>query len=193
MDSNKSSNLEPNLRMRQLIESSQNFEIDRNIPISRYFKSSRELIKSAASHQESGEIEKAFLLYMRHMSLILEKLCQHPQWNKADKNDKAQARNQCNIIFDIAEKLKEQLKEKYEIEYRSLVNEGPSLKSSSPADTTLVTTITNSTSHSSPQLEDIDKKFNFKQTNIPDDASQEDTVSSLFDINKLTESLKSTK
>lgn len=177
----QSKTIEPAQRMKILVESSHNIEVDRNIPIARYLKSSRELVKSAVSHQESGDIEKAFVLYLRNMSLILERLPTHPEWNKADKTEKLYAKNQCNIIFDLAEKLKSQIKEKYEREYKAekVSNESVVIKTAEPS--------TKETS----QLDDIDKKFNFKR-DIPND-DQDTVLQNLFDLDKLKESLSSTK
>lgn len=173
--------LDPAQRMKQLVESSHNIDIDRNIPIARYLKSSRELVKSAVSYQESGDIEKAFVLYLRHMSLILEKLPAHPDWNKADKTEKLHAKNQCNSIFDLAEKLKSQIKENYEKEFLAGKTEIGSavVKPEEP--------ILKETS----LLDDIDKKFNFKR-DVPKD-NQDTVLQDLFDLDKLRESLSPTK
>lgn len=104
--------------MKQLIESSHNISVDRNIPLSKYFNSGRELIKSATDSESKGDIEKAFVLYLRYMTLFLEKLVHHPEWSRADRNEKDLVKKQCNDIFELAEELKKKITEKYTKEYQ---------------------------------------------------------------------------
>lgn len=110
--------LEPSARMKQLIETSHSISVDKNIPLSKYFHSGRELIKSATDSESKGDNEKAFVLYLRYMTLFLEKLIHHPEWNKADRQEKDLVKKQCNDIFELAEELKKKISEKYSKEYQ---------------------------------------------------------------------------
>lgn len=111
--------LEPQLRMKRLIESSHNISVDKNISISKYFHSGRELIKSAGQHESKSEIEKAFVLYLRFMTLNLEKLPNHPGYKDADKAEKKLVKDECKRVFDVAEDLKKRILEKYKAEFQA--------------------------------------------------------------------------
>lgn len=111
--------IEPKERMRRLIELSQNVDVDFNIPVNKYIRSGNEMVKRATSHEEQGELEKAFILYLRFVSLFLEKLIKHPGYSKLELEDKTAYKAQCNVIFDRAEKVKAILLEKYSAEYNS--------------------------------------------------------------------------
>ena len=109
--------LEPQARMKKLIETSHNIPVDKNISISKYFHSGREMIKSATQHESKGEIEKAFVLYLRYMTLFLEKLINHPEYKEADRAEKKLVKEECARAFDKAEDLKRRILEKYKDEY----------------------------------------------------------------------------
>lgn len=116
-DGKKTAILEPAARMKQLVEMSHNITIDRHIAIQKYFNSGREIIKSAVACEQKGDIERAFVLYLRYMTLFLEKLIHHPEYSKADKTEKTLVKMECNKVFDLAEDLKKRILEKYAKEY----------------------------------------------------------------------------
>lgn len=172
--------LEPSLRLKKLIEMSHNIIVDRNISISRYFNSGRELIKSASALESKGDIEKAFVLYLRYMTLFLEKLVLHPEYSKADKNEKKLVKDECNHVFDLAEKLKVSILAKYEHDYE---NHKRALEGG--ADDIEKRTV--STQGSAPHecdIDDIDKKFDFSQRPIEPEVSPFDP----FNIEELKQS-----
>lgn len=109
--------LEPATRMKRLVEMSHTITVDKNISISRYFNSGRELIKSAGASESAGDLEKAFVLYLRYMTLFIEKLVHHPEYSKADKSEKNLVKTECNNILVHAEELKKKLLEKFAKEY----------------------------------------------------------------------------
>ena len=152
--------LDPAVRMKQLIELSHSISVDPKISITKYFSSGRELVKSAASLESKGDIEKAFVLYLRYMTLFLEKLVHHPEYKSADPAEKTQVRSECNRVFDLAENLKNRIKEKYAKEYdlsKLPVNDYTLQKKSIKPE------------GSSPRIcdiDDIDRKFNFSQQPI---------------------------
>lgn len=115
----ESAKLEPGARMKRLVDMSQSIPVDNNVPLSTYFKSGRELIKSASASENDGDIERAFVLYLRYMSLFLEKLIHHPEYKTADKVEKKLIKEECNHVFDLAEKLKQQIMQKYQAEYEA--------------------------------------------------------------------------
>lgn len=111
--------LEPSARMKLLVEMSHNITVDRNISISKYFNSGRELIKSAAVFAAKGDIEKAFVLYLRYMTLFLEKLIHHPEYKKVDQAEKNLVKKECNNVLEQAENLKKQIMEKFTKEFEA--------------------------------------------------------------------------
>jgi len=64
-------------RLRLLGEAAAEFRIDSNIPIRRYFRSGQEMIKMAEVYNKEGSQESAFVLYMKYMTLFVEKLKTH--------------------------------------------------------------------------------------------------------------------
>lgn len=109
--------MEPSVRMKNLIEMSHDITVEKTISISKYFHSGREILKSASAHAEKGDIEKAFVLYLRYMTLFLEKINHHPEYKEADKDEKALVKKECNIAFERAEDLKKRILDKFEKEY----------------------------------------------------------------------------
>lgn len=167
--------------MRQLIEMSHNISIDRNISVDKYFKSGRELLKSAAALEQKGDIEKAFVLYLRYMTLFLEKLNHHPDYSKADKAEKALVMNECNKVFELAETLKKRINEKYAEEFenskRNSIDSQAIVRNVKPCEG----------ARNDCDVDDIDKKFNFSQ--MPSGADQtQDKVFDPFNIEELKKS-----
>lgn len=185
---NKTSTKEPAARMKQLVEMSHNIVVDPNIPVSRYFNSGRELIKSAAAYQDRGDLEKAFVLYLRYMTLFLEKIVHHPDYSKADRQEKTLVKNECNAVFDLAENLKKRILERYTSEYEksnqnceTVQDEGRIQKRSIGSD---------SCPKPRCDIDEIDEKFNFSQ--LPDDSEREQ-IFDPFNIEELQKSFNQTR
>lgn len=115
--------LEPAARMKLLIETSHDIVVDKNIAISKYFHSGREIIKAASTAEQVGDIEKAFVLYLRYMTLFIEKIIHHPEYKQADKAEKAHVKSECNRVFDLAENLKKQILDKFQKEYDEAIKD----------------------------------------------------------------------
>lgn len=114
--------MEPKARMKLLVDQSQNIDIETNIPINRYFCSAKEMVKKAISLEEEGDLEKAFVLYLRFVTLFLDKLVKHPGYSTANAEDKEVLKKQCDLIFDRAETLKANLLTKFNIEHSEQAN-----------------------------------------------------------------------
>lgn len=186
--SSSGSSLDPSTRMKLLIESSRSIDIDRNIPIARYFKSGKELLKTASNCKESGDIEKAFILYLRYTSLFIEKLVRHPEWNKADKEEKELVKKECNNILDLAENLKTQIKQKYEKEY-----EQSRIKRDITDKTDDMVDCSGNGTNKSIGIDEIDQKFDFTSSPNDEDNKDSSNMSNLFNIEELRRSLTSTR
>lgn len=178
--------LEPSVRIKKLVEMSHNISVDRNISISLYFKSGRELIKSAAALEAAGEIEKAFVLYLRYMTLFLEKLVHHPEYSKADKEEKKLVKEECNNVFDLAEKLKKAILDNYQAEYEKFKQSGAQSSEGNGISKRNVSS-QGGAPHHECDIDEIDKKFDFSQ------GPKESAKSSFdpFNIEELKESFRS--
>uniref|UniRef100_A0A6G1S978 STAM-binding protein n=1 Tax=Aceria tosichella TaxID=561515 RepID=A0A6G1S978_9ACAR len=178
--------LEPAARMKLLVEMSHNITVDREVPVDRYFKSGRELLKSASAFESQGEIERAFILYLRYMTLFLEKLIHHPEYSKADKNEKKLVKEECNHVFDLAESLKKRIMQKYELEYEESKKDGGAKN----GDDKLVTKRSIGPQGRSPtdcDVDEIDRKFDFSGTK-PNDSYTTPTAFDPFNIEELKQS-----
>lgn len=180
------SKMEPAARMRQLVEMSHNISVDSNISVSRYFNSGRELIKSASAYQEKGDIEKAFVLYLRYMTLFLEKIIHHPEYGKADRAEKILVKNECNTVFDLAENLKKQILEKYTLEYERSKQEPKTVHDNSER-IQKRSIEPDSSSRLGRDIDEIDEKFNFSQ--LPG-ASDQEKIFDPFNIEDLQKSFE---
>lgn len=186
--SNINSTKEPSTRMKELIAMSHNITVDRIVSIDKYFKSGRELIKSAAGFEEKGDLEKAFILYLRYMTLFLEKIIHHPDYNKADKQEKNLVKNECNNVFELAEKLKKKIMDKYNEEYKQYLD-----LSNNPEENKLVEKRSikpNNSALLNCDIDEIDRKFNFTEQTAKD---QSDKGFDPFNIEELQRSFNSTR
>lgn len=175
---------EPAARMKELISVSHEITVDKAIPISRYFNSGKELIKTAAGFEEKGEIEKAFVLYLRYMTLFVEKLVHHPEYAKYDRNEKTTVKNECNRIFDLAESLKKKILERYAEEYERSKPE--SSTQAGPAEMVQKRSVgpDGCVPRSNCDIDDIDKKFDFSKIPEPCQSAEFDP----FNIEELKKS-----
>ena len=75
-------------RLKGLAEAASDFKVDHRIPIRRYFRSGQEMIKMAEVYRTEGNEEAAYVLYLKYMTLFVEKLKSHkdyPQIIPAEK------------------------------------------------------------------------------------------------------------
>lgn len=117
------SHLEPSVRIKQLCSQSNTVIVDGKIPLHRYFRSGLEMVRMANVYAEEGSLENAFILYMKFMTLFLEKIRSHPDFATHSSIDKTNNTKKLKEILPKAEKLKSQLREKYQQEYNVLVQE----------------------------------------------------------------------
>ncbi|RWS30406.1 STAM-binding protein-like protein [Leptotrombidium deliense] len=110
--------MDPSLRMKQLTEASKTLSVDPKFPIRLYFRSGKEMLRMATIYKDEGFHEKAFILYMKYITLFVEKLRAHPQFKEASASDKKLVKEKCAEVFPIAEELKTIIKRKYEEEYK---------------------------------------------------------------------------
>ncbi|GBP63528.1 STAM-binding protein-like [Eumeta japonica] len=72
--------LEPAVRVKQLATFGAMVEVDTNVPPRRYYRSGLEMVRMANVYLAEGSLENAYILYMKFMTLFLEKIRKHPDY-----------------------------------------------------------------------------------------------------------------
>ncbi|XP_032085054.1 STAM-binding protein [Thamnophis elegans] len=110
--------LPPEERVRGLIHMGSCVEVNEDVPPRRYYRSGVEIIRMATIYSEEGNIERAFILYNKYITLFLEKLPKHREYKTAiipEKRDTVKKLKE--VAFPKAEELKKELLAKYNKEY----------------------------------------------------------------------------
>ncbi|KAB1267318.1 STAM-binding protein [Camelus dromedarius] len=110
--------LPPEDRVRALSQIGSAVEVNEDIPPRRYFRSGVEIIRMASIYCEEGNIEHAFILYNKYITLFIEKLPKHRDYKSAvipEKKDTVKKLKE--IAFPKAEELKAELLKRYTKEY----------------------------------------------------------------------------
>ncbi|XP_065104052.1 STAM-binding protein-like A [Paramisgurnus dabryanus] len=72
--------LTPLERVRALTKKGSTVDVNEAVPLRRYFHSGMEMIRMAHVYAEEGNIEHAFVLYNKYITLFIEKLLKHPDY-----------------------------------------------------------------------------------------------------------------
>lgn len=72
---------------------------------------------------EEGSLENAYILYLKFMTLFLEKIRKHPDFSSVTPQEKAANQIKLREVLPKAEKLKQQLLKKYTEEYNRFLEE----------------------------------------------------------------------
>ncbi|XP_054978745.1 STAM-binding protein isoform X1 [Sorex araneus] len=110
--------LPPEDRVRALSLLGSSVEVNEDIPPRRYFRSGVEMIRMASIYSEEGNIEHAFILYNKYITLFIEKLPKHRDYKSSvipEKKDTVKKLKE--IAFPRAEELKAELLKRYTKEY----------------------------------------------------------------------------
>lgn len=75
------------------------------------------MVRMAKVYQTEGNVENAFILYLKFSTLFVEKIPTHPEYRSFDTATKKQNNEQLKEVIPLAEKLKAKLKERFEQEY----------------------------------------------------------------------------
>nr|XP_033805349.1 STAM-binding protein isoform X2 [Geotrypetes seraphini]XP_033805354.1 STAM-binding protein isoform X2 [Geotrypetes seraphini] len=110
--------LPPEERVRVLTQKGSSVEINEDIPPRRYFRSGVEMIRMATIYAEEGNMERAFILYNKYITLFLEKLPKHRDYKTSNIPEKKDTLKKLKeIAFPKAEELKAGLLKRYGNEY----------------------------------------------------------------------------
>uniref|UniRef100_H3DD25 STAM binding protein b n=1 Tax=Tetraodon nigroviridis TaxID=99883 RepID=H3DD25_TETNG len=108
----------PEERVRALTKKGSSVEVNDDVPPRRYFRSGMEMIRMASIYTEEGNIEHAFLLYNKYITLFIEKLPKHPDYKTANIPEKKETLKKLkDVAFPQAEILKKALLKRFDQEY----------------------------------------------------------------------------
>ncbi|XP_076241972.1 STAM-binding protein-like A isoform X2 [Calliopsis andreniformis] len=91
--------------------------MDRNMPCQRYYRSGREMIRQADMCIKDKDLEYAYFLYVKFITIFVEKIRNHPQYQTVPIKDKEQNQQILRKVIPKAEELKEQILEQYQLEW----------------------------------------------------------------------------
>ncbi|XP_055517945.1 STAM-binding protein-like isoform X1 [Leucoraja erinacea] len=120
--------LSPEERVRALTKKGSSVDINDDVPLRRYFRSGVEMIRMAAVYVDEGNLESAFVLYNKYITLFLEKVPKHRDYKTIVVPEKKETVKKLKeIAFPKAELLKGELLKRYGIEFAEYQEQqGPS-------------------------------------------------------------------
>lgn len=83
----------------------------------RYYRSGLEMVRMANVYLAEGSLENAYILYMKFMTLFLEKIRKHPEYASVPAQVKAVNQAKLKEVMPKAEKLKQKLLDQYAKEH----------------------------------------------------------------------------
>lgn len=109
--------LPPDERFRQLQNVANSFNVDRNQPIRRYYRSGAEMVKMADTYLEEENYEKAYILYLKFLTLFIEKIREHPEFKNVSSAEKSNVMKKVKSVMPRSEELKKLLQDQYKCEF----------------------------------------------------------------------------
>lgn len=89
----------------------------------RYYRSGNELYKMAKIYLSEGNLENAYILLMRFLTIFVERIKKHPGYNEVPAETKKTITVKVKEIMPITEQLKAKLKQRYKKEYEEFLVE----------------------------------------------------------------------
>ncbi|XP_052782814.1 STAM-binding protein-like [Mya arenaria] len=100
---------DPKAKVRELCTYAGQVEVEPSVPARRYLRSGLEMLRMAKVYKDEGEYESAFILYMKFITLFVEKLPRHPGYKDAPPKDVANIKQKVKAVFPVAEEIKAKL------------------------------------------------------------------------------------
>ncbi|KAI9584647.1 STAM-binding protein-like isoform X1 [Glossina fuscipes] len=113
--------IEPQERMSYLVQHGNMIEVDPKQSILRYFRSGREMVRMAKVYVAEGNHENAFILYMKYLTLFVEKIRKHPDFESKRAEMKDINKLIKEEIMPKSEKLRQKLLNHYQREYEQFL------------------------------------------------------------------------
>ncbi|KAJ1655486.1 hypothetical protein IWQ61_004776 [Dispira simplex] len=97
-------------------------KLDPRYSISKYVLSSQSMLQQAKTYAEEGNLNNAYILYLRYTTLLLRELPQHPDYKKErSKKYLSHMKKCCRVALDKLEPMKTQLEGRYALAKRAAV------------------------------------------------------------------------
>ncbi|KAL2716424.1 STAM-binding protein-like A [Vespula squamosa] len=107
--------LDPETRLKILSEKASRVKINHNIPPHRYYRSGIQMITQADVYVKEGNYEEAYHLYLKFITLFVEKMQHHQMYHMVTAKDKAINKQKLREVIPKAEELKKQLLKQYQV------------------------------------------------------------------------------
>ncbi|XP_015371927.1 PREDICTED: STAM-binding protein-like [Diuraphis noxia] len=107
----------PEKRIQQLLMLSSKIELNTNIAARKYYRSGKEMISMADVYMKENNLEQAYILYMRFMTLFLETINEHPDYKNVPIEERNLNYRALRDVLPITENIKTKLLEQYSTEY----------------------------------------------------------------------------
>jgi len=108
----------PEDRLKRMENKANDFTVDRHQPIRRYYNSGPQMIRMADTYYEEENIEKAYILYFKYVTLFVEKLPKHPEYKLVEiAKEKNRVMKTLKVVMSKCEELKKLIRIKYSDEY----------------------------------------------------------------------------
>ncbi|XP_076005624.1 STAM-binding protein-like A [Genypterus blacodes] len=108
----------PAERVRALIKKGSTVDVNDDVPPRRYFRSGMEMIRMANIYTDEGNVEHAFVLYNKYITLFIEKLPKHREYKTGFIPEKKDTLKRLkDVAFPQAEVLKKALLRRYDQEH----------------------------------------------------------------------------
>lgn len=89
----------------------------------RYYRSGNEIYRQAKVYLSEGEVSSAYILFMRYLTLFVEKIVKHPGFKEVAPDVKKAHKAKLAEIMPITETLKKKLLLIYEREYEQYLKD----------------------------------------------------------------------
>ncbi|XP_042712770.2 AMSH-like protease isoform X3 [Chrysemys picta bellii] len=114
----------PEERVRALSKLACNITINEDITPRRYFRSGVEMERMASVYLEEGNLENAFVLYNKFITLFVEKLPSHRDYQQCAVPEKQDIMKKLKeVAFPRTDELKKDLLKKYNVEYQEYMQD----------------------------------------------------------------------
>lgn len=94
-----------------------------NFPSLRYYRSGNELYRMGKIYMAEGNLENAYILFMRFLTLFVEKVREHPKIKEVPADIKKSNKEHMMEIMALTEKLKAKLLDRYKKEYEQFLKD----------------------------------------------------------------------
>ena len=83
----------------------------------RYYRSGTEMVRMADTYLDEENYEKAYILYLKFLTLFIEKVREHPDFKTVSPTEKSHVMKKVKSVMPRSEELKKLLKAQYQNEY----------------------------------------------------------------------------